>query len=71
MNMNNINQDTRKLFEAYPDIVEVDDLCKMLGGISRKLAYRLLAEQEIKSIRVGRSYKIPKVFIIEYLTCSA
>lgn len=60
-----------KLFAAYPDVVEVDDLCKMLGGISRKLAYRLLAQQEIKSIRIGRSYKIPKVFVIEYLTCSS
>ncbi len=71
MNTSNTKPNTRKLFEAYPDIVEVDDLCKMLGGISRKLAYRLLAEQEIKSIRVGRSYKIPKVFIIEYMTCTS
>lgn len=28
------------MFENYPDVVEVDDLRKMLGGISRKLAYR-------------------------------
>ena len=55
------------MFENYPDVVEVDDLRKMLGGISKKLAYRLLAEQEIRSVRVGRSYKIPKVCIIEYL----
>ena len=33
------------MFENYPDVVEVDDLRKMLGGISRKLAYRLLADQ--------------------------
>jgi len=59
---------TKEMFETYPDVVEVDDLCKMLGGISKKLAYRLLAEQEIKSVRIGRAYKIPKVFIIEYLT---
>ena len=55
------------LFESYPDVVEVDDLCKMLGGISKKLAYRLLADQEIKSVRIGRTYKIPKVCVIEYL----
>ena len=59
---------TKEMFETYPDVVGVDDLCKMLGGISRKLAYRLLSDQEIKSVRIGRSYKIPKVFIIEYLT---
>lgn len=56
------------MFEDYPDVVEVADLCKMLGGISRKLAYRLLADQEIKSVRIGRAYKIPKVCVIDYLT---
>ena len=55
------------MFEDYPDVVEVDDLRRMLGGISRKLAYRLLADQEIKSVRIGRTYKIPKLCIIEYL----
>lgn len=55
------------MFENYPDVVEVDDLRKMLGGISRKLAYRLLADQEIRSVRVGIAYKIPKVCVIEYL----
>lgn len=55
------------MFENYPDVVEVDDLRKMLGGISKKLAYRLLSDQEIRSVRVGRAYKIPKICIIEYL----
>lgn len=55
------------MFEKYPDVVEVDDLRVMLGGISKKLAYRLLADQEIRSVRVGRSYKIPKICVIEYL----
>ena len=58
----------QRMFEEYPDVVEVDDLRKMLGGISRKLAYRLLANQEIKSVRIGRAYKIPKLSVIEYLT---
>ena len=55
------------MFENYPDVVEVDDLRKMLGGISKKLAYRLLSEQAIRSVRVGRAYKIPKICVIEYL----
>lgn len=55
------------IFMEYPDVVEVDDLRKMLGGISKKLAYRLLAEEEIRSVRVGRAYKIPKLCVIEYL----
>lgn len=55
------------MFEDYPDVVDVDGLCKMLGGISRKLAYHLLNDQQIKSVRIGRSYKIPKICVIEYL----
>lgn len=57
----------QSMFENYPDVVEVDDLRKMLGGISKKLAYRLLSDQEIRSVRVGRTYKIPKICVIEYL----
>lgn len=57
----------QRMFEDYPDVVEVDDLRRMLGGISRKLTYRLLADQEIKSVRIGRIYKIPKLCVIEYL----
>ena len=57
----------QSMFENYPDVVEVEDLRKMLGGISKRLAYNLLAEQEIRSVRVGRAYKIPKICVIEYL----
>lgn len=57
----------KMMFKDYPDVVDVDDLCKMLGGISRKLAYRLLHDQKIRSVRIGRSYKIPKICVIEYL----
>ncbi len=56
-----------QMFEKYPDVVEVDDLRMMLGGISRKLAYRLLSDQEIRAVKVGRTYKIPKICVIEYL----
>ena len=55
------------MFEDYPDVVDINGLCKMLGGISRKLAYRLLTNQDIRSARIGRSYKIPKICVIEYL----
>ena len=57
----------QSMFENYPDVVEVEDLRKMLGGISKRLAYKLLAEQEIRSVRVGRAYKIPKICVIEDL----
>lgn len=42
-----MNHRTREMFAEYPDVVDVEQLRKMLGGISRKLAYRLLASGEL------------------------
>lgn len=42
-------------------------MCVMLGGMSTKTAYRLLRSGSIKSLLVGRRYRIPKIYILEYL----
>ena len=39
----------------------------MLGGINVKTGYRLLKDGKIKSIMIGRQYRIPKIYIFEYL----
>ena len=54
------------MFAEYPDIVTVKELQAMLG-ISRHLAYDLLAEGEIRGIKVGNAYRIPKVNVIRYV----
>lgn len=54
------------MFTEYPDIVSIDELCAMLGGISTKTAYKLLRDGKIHSVRVGRAYKIPKASVIAY-----
>ena len=56
-----------ELFREYPDVVGVETLCEMLGGISKKLAYTLLGKGEIQAIKIGRSYKIPKQCVVNYL----
>ena len=55
------------MFTEYPDVVNTDQLCEMLGGAAIKSVYRLLREGKIKAFRIGKGYKIPKVSIIEYL----
>ena len=55
------------MFTDYPDIVNLDQMRKMLGGISNTLAYRMLREKKIKSKKVGREYKIPRVNVIKYM----
>lgn len=59
-------KNTNKIFADYPDVVSIDQLSSMLG-ISTKTAYKLIREKKIKSITIGRTYKIPKIFILEYL----
>ena len=54
------------MFPDYPDIVTVAQLQKMLG-ISRHVAYELLAEKEISAIKIGNIYQIPKVSVINYV----
>ena len=54
------------LFKAFDDIVSVEELCKMLH-IGRNKACELLRSRKIKSVRIGKVYKIPKKYVIEYL----
>ena len=56
------------MFTNYPDVVNVEQLCEMLGGPSSKSVYRLLKEGAIQSYWIGKRYRIPKVSVIEYLT---
>ena len=55
------------MFTDYPDIVNLVQMRKMLGGISNTLAYRMLREKKIKSKKVGREYRSPKVNVIKYM----
>ena len=65
--MCNIKENYDLMFTAYPDIVNIVQLKEMLG-IGVNLAYRLVRNQTIPSLKVGREYKIPKRNIIYYLT---
>jgi len=40
----------------------------MLGGIGKKTAYELLKRGTIHYVKIGKSFKIPKIYVIEYLT---
>ena len=54
------------MFTAYKDVVNVHQLAEMLG-IGITLAYKLVKQETIQSIKVGREYKIPKHCVINYL----
>lgn len=58
----------KSMFKDYPDVVNIKELQIMLGGISKKLAYQLLRNNIIKSIKIGRQYKIAKADVIFYIS---
>ena len=55
------------MFTQYPDVVNISQLCEMLGGISEKTAYRLIRECKIRAFLIGRAYRIPKANVIDFL----
>lgn len=54
------------MLEAYTDILEIDDLCKILK-VGKKTAYSLVKNGEIQHRRIGRVYKISKESLIKYI----
>lgn len=53
-------------FVHYPDVLSIDEASELLG-ISTKSCYRLLQQNKIRHIRIGRVYKIPKAHLLSYL----
>ena len=55
MNTTEINALYGVMFTQYPDVVNISQLCEMLGGISEKTAYRLIREGKIGAFLIGRA----------------
>lgn len=62
------NKYTQEMFANYPDVVDVSGLQSMLGNIGKQTAYKLVQQGIIKSIKVGKLYRIPKINVIAFLT---
>ena len=59
----------RIMLKEYPDVMTVEQICEVLG-ISKKTGYTLLRTNAILSIKVGRTYRIPKINLLHYLRIS-
>ena len=56
----------RIMLRNYPDVLDIKQMCEILG-ISTKTGYALIQTNKIESLKVGRAYRIPKPFLLQYL----
>lgn len=53
-------------FEHIPDVLTIPELQKVLR-IGRSTAYRLIKSSELRCIRIGRSIRIPREYVLEFI----
>jgi excisionase family DNA binding protein len=56
----------RIMLKNYPDVLDIKQMCEVFG-ISVKTGYRMLRENKISCLKIGRTYRIPKTHIVHYL----
>lgn len=54
------------MFRDYPDILTIPQVAKALG-IGQKAAYALVNGHKLGAIRVGRTIKVPKFSLEEFV----
>lgn len=53
-------------FENVPDVLTIPELQKVLR-IGRNTAYRLVQSKKIRSIRIGKSIRVPREYVKEFV----
>ena len=56
----------RSVLKDYPDVLTVEEMSRALG-ISTKTGYKLIRENKIESLKVGRYYRIHKAHLLSYM----
>jgi excisionase family DNA binding protein len=64
--MSSIGEIYKNILRDYPDILDVGQVSAILG-VSSKTVYRLLNEGSLASLKVGRAFKIPKLYLLQYI----
>lgn len=54
------------MFENFRDVLSVKEACNALH-IGKNTLYDLLKKGIIKSLKFGKKYMIPKVYLIDYI----
>lgn len=63
------NERRTAMFEAFPDVINTEELCKMLH-ISKNTAYILIRSGALPAKRIGRIYRIRKQDVLQFMAAS-
>ena len=55
------------MLKEYPDVLDIKQMCEILGGISTKTGYKMLHDNVIESIRIGRQFRVAKITLIDFI----
>ncbi|WP_367116195.1 helix-turn-helix domain-containing protein [uncultured Oscillibacter sp.] len=59
--------DYKKLFVNYPDVLSVEEATTLLGFKSQTAIIRRIHQHRIRCLKVGRSFMIPKEYLIKLI----
>ena len=64
------NKLTAAMLRGYPDLMTANQARKVLQ-IGRGKMYKLIQEKQLKVLRVGGNYRIPKAYLLDFLNKTA
>ena len=56
----------QSMLREYPDVMSAEQMSDALG-ISTKTGYKLLRDGKICSLKIGKTYRVPKAHLFAYL----
>lgn len=56
-----------KLFETYPDVLNLKQFRSLLCGMNEKMALKIVKDNLVNHFIIGRTIYIPKVYAIDYV----
>ena len=62
----NFKEVYQTVLKDYPEIMSVEEASAALG-VSTKTVYKMLKNGTIQNMKVGRSYRVPKVHLLSFL----
>lgn len=66
MDTSSIHECWEEILQEYPDLLTLDQLCDILH-VGRKSGRQLLSSGEIPYMKIGKYFRIPKIYIIDFL----